>query len=169
MPIDAHQWRAHTGMVGPSFVLRSSRRCSCRNQPKVCPQTLSRPLVLVVTLAFRAGVMCMMQMLYLLLLFAYEIPSLFSSTTSCMIQHLISIASGMLQLLSSFGYCTAQLLLATSSSPLKLLAVVIRLSYKILKCVSVLLVLCLVVIPMLLLISGDVERNPGPPKTCSKC
>ena len=46
----------------------------------------------------------------------------------------------------------------------RLLSSIIRGSCKRLQGVSVLLALCLVVVPMLLIMSGDVEENPGPPK-----
>ena len=43
-----------------------------------------------------------------------------------------------------------------------------RLSCRRLRGVSVLLALCLVVLQMLLIMSGDVEENPGPPKIQSR-
>ena len=46
----------------------------------------------------------------------------------------------------------------------RLLTSIVRLSCKRLRGASVLLCLCLVVMPMLLIMSGDVEENPGPPK-----
>ena len=45
-----------------------------------------------------------------------------------------------------------------------LLSSIARLSCRRLRGVSVLLALCLVVVQMLLIMSGDVEENPGPPK-----
>ena len=45
-----------------------------------------------------------------------------------------------------------------------LLSSIVRLSCKRLRSVSILLALCLVVVAMLLIMSGDVEQNPGPPK-----
>ena len=45
-----------------------------------------------------------------------------------------------------------------------LLSSIVRLSCRRLRGVSVLLALCLVVVQMLLIMSGDVEENPGPPK-----
>ena len=46
----------------------------------------------------------------------------------------------------------------------RLLSSIIRGSCKRLRGVSILLALCLVVVPMLLIMSGDVEENPGPLK-----
>ena len=46
----------------------------------------------------------------------------------------------------------------------RLLSSIVKLSCKRLRGVSVLLALCLVVMGMLLIMSGDVEENPGPPK-----
>ena len=48
------------------------------------------------------------------------------------------------------------------------LSSVVRLSCRRLRGVSVLLALCLVVVQMLLIMSGDVEENPGPPKIQSR-
>ena len=45
-----------------------------------------------------------------------------------------------------------------------LLSSIVKLSCRRLRGVSVLLALCLVVMQMLLIMSGDVEENPGPPK-----
>ena len=53
-------------------------------------------------------------------------------------------------------------LIACHSS--RLLSSIVRLSCKRLRGVSVLLALCLVVVAMLLIMAGDVEQNPGPPK-----
>ena len=49
-----------------------------------------------------------------------------------------------------------------------LLSSIVRLSCRRLRGVSVLLALCLVVVQMLLIMSGDVEENPGPPKIQSR-
>ena len=50
----------------------------------------------------------------------------------------------------------------------QLLLSIAKLSCRRLRGVSVLLALCLVVVQMLLLMSGDVEENPGPPKIQSR-
>ena len=49
-----------------------------------------------------------------------------------------------------------------------LLSSIVKGSCRRLRGVSVLLALCLVVVPMLLIMSGDVEENPGPPKIQSR-
>ena len=59
---------------------------------------------------------------------------------------------------------TLQLLSLIACHVSQLLSSIVRLSCKRLRGVSVLLALCLVVVPMLLIMSGDVEENPGPPK-----
>ena len=46
----------------------------------------------------------------------------------------------------------------------QLLFSIVRVSDKRPRGISVLLALCLVVVPMLLIMCGDVEENPGPPK-----
>ena len=62
-------------------------------------------------------------------------------------------ASRMLQLLCLIA-CRASWFLSS----------IVKLSCRRLRGVSVLLALCLVVVQMLLIMSGDVEENPGPPK-----
>ena len=57
-----------------------------------------------------------------------------------------------------------QLLLLIACHASWLLSSIVRLSCRRLRGVSVLLALCLVVVQMLLIMSGDVEENPGPPK-----
>ena len=57
-----------------------------------------------------------------------------------------------------------QLLLLIICHASWLLSSIVRLSCRRLRGVSVLLALCLVVVQMLLIMSGDVEENPGPPK-----
>ena len=59
---------------------------------------------------------------------------------------------------------TLQLLWLVACHACWLLSSVVRLSCRRLRGVSVLLALCLVVVQMLLIMSGDVEENPGPPK-----
>ena len=63
---------------------------------------------------------------------------------------------------------TLQLLWWITSHTCWLLSSVVRLSCRRLRGVSVLLALCLVVVQMLLIMSGDVEENPGPPKIRSR-
>ena len=59
---------------------------------------------------------------------------------------------------------TLQLLWLLTCNVSRLLSSIVRLSCRRLRGVSVLLALCLVVVQMLLIMSGDVEENPGPPK-----
>ena len=59
---------------------------------------------------------------------------------------------------------TLQLLWLITCTASWLLSSIVRLSCRRLRGVSVLLALCLVVVQMLLIMSGDVEENPGPPK-----
>ena len=61
-----------------------------------------------------------------------------------------------------------QLLLLITCHASQLLSSIVRLSCRRLRGVSVLLALCLVVVQMLLIMSGDVEENPGPPKIQSR-
>ena len=83
----------------------------------------------------------------------------------------LSVKFSLAVLLTAFktGVClafqTLKLLSAAFQTP-RLLSSSARLSCKglIMRGVSVLLAACLVVVPMLLIISGDVEENPGPPK-----
>ena len=63
---------------------------------------------------------------------------------------------------------TLQLLWMIACHASLLLSSIVRLSCRRLRGVSVLLALCLVVVQMLLIMSGDVEENPGPPKTESR-
>ena len=63
---------------------------------------------------------------------------------------------------------TLQLLWLITCHACWLLSSVVRLSCRRLRGVSVLLALCLVVVQMLLIVSGDVEENPGPPKIQSR-
>ena len=63
---------------------------------------------------------------------------------------------------------TLQLLWLVACHASWLLSSVVRLSCRRLRGVSVLLALCLVVVQMLLIMSGDVEENPGPPKIQSR-
>ena len=63
---------------------------------------------------------------------------------------------------------TLQLLWLVTCHASWLLSSVVRLSCRRLRGVSVLLALCLVVVQMLLIMSGDVEENPGPPKMRSR-
>ena len=63
---------------------------------------------------------------------------------------------------------TLQLLWLITCHACWLLSSVVRLSCRRLRGVSVLLALCLVVVQMLLIMSGDVEENPGPPKMRSR-
>ena len=119
MPIDAEQWRAHTGLYRPP-------RCK-QPPPKVQADTLSLNMrftlaVLLVTL--RTGVFYASRTLQLLWLIACQTSWLLSS--------------------------------------------IVRLSCRRQRGVSVLLALCLVVVQMLLIMSGDVEENPGPPKIQSR-
>ena len=59
---------------------------------------------------------------------------------------------------------TLQLLWLITCHTSWLLSSIVSLSCRRLRGVSVLLALCLVVVQMLLIMSGDVEENPGPPK-----
>ena len=59
---------------------------------------------------------------------------------------------------------TLQLLWLIACDTSRLLSSIVRLRGQRLRGVSVLLALCLVVVGMLLIMSGDVEENPGPPK-----
>ena len=62
-----------------------------------------------------------------------------------------------------------QLLCLVACHTSRLLLSIVRLtSCRRLRGISVLLALCLVVVPMLLIMSGDVEENPGPPKIQSR-
>ena len=63
---------------------------------------------------------------------------------------------------------TLQLLWLVACHASWLLSSVVRLSCRRLRGVSVLLALCLVVVQMLLIMSGDVEENPGPPMIRSR-
>ncbi len=63
---------------------------------------------------------------------------------------------------------TLQLLWLIACHASWLLSSVVKLSCRRLRGVSVLLALCLVVVQMLLIMSGDVEENPGPPKIQSR-
>ena len=63
---------------------------------------------------------------------------------------------------------TLQLLFLIACHASRLLSSVVRFSCRRLRGLSVLLALCLVVVPMLLIMSGDVEENPGPPKIRSR-
>ena len=63
---------------------------------------------------------------------------------------------------------TLQLLWLITCHASWILSSIIRLSCRKLRGVSVLLALCLVVVQMLLIMSGDVEENPGPPKIRSR-
>ena len=64
---------------------------------------------------------------------------------------------------------TLQLLWLIACDTSRLLSSIVRLRSQRLRGVSVLLALCLVVVGMLLIMSGDVEENPGPPKIQGIC
>ena len=70
---------------------------------------------------------------------------------------IVSYAAQALQVAWLIACYTSQLLLSIA-----------KLSCRRLRGVSVLLALCLVVVQMLLIMSGDVEENPGPPKIQSR-
>ena len=63
---------------------------------------------------------------------------------------------------------TLQLLWLIACHSSRLLSSIVRLRGQRLRGVSVLLALSLVVVGMLLIMSGDVEENPGPPKRQSR-
>ena len=77
-----------------------------------------------------------------------------------------SLAVLLVTLRTGFFYVfrTLHLLWLIACHTSRLLSSIVRLRGQRLRGVSVLLALCLVVVGMLLIMSGDVEENPGPPK-----
>ena len=127
MPIDAEQWRAHTGLFCASRVLLQPPRYK-QPQPMMQADTLS------LNMKFSLG------------------------------ELLVTLRTVIF-----YASQTLQLLWLITSHASWLLSSIVRLSYRRLRGVSALLALCLVVVQMLLIMSGDVEENPGPPKIQSRC
>ena len=95
-------------------------------------------------------------------------PKVQADTLSLNIKFSLALLLVTLRTGISYASRTLQLLCLIACHASWLLSSIVRLSCRRLRGVSVLLALCLVVVQMLLIMSGDVEENPGPPKIQSR-
>ena len=91
-------------------------------------------------------------------------PKVLADTLSVNLEFSLAVLLVTLRTGVSYVSRTLHLLWMIACHSSQLLSSIVGGSCKRLRGVSVLLALCLVVVPMLLIMSGDVEENPGPPK-----
>ena len=91
-------------------------------------------------------------------------PKVEADTLAVNIQFSMAVLLMTLSTVVFYTTQTLQLVWSMACHTSQLLLSIVKLSCRRLRGVAVLLALCLVVVQMLLIMSGDVEENPGPPK-----